>query len=119
MFDSVFTLFLQCFSSVLAVFWQCFGNTVKTCKNTVQTQYKHSKNTVKALSKLLKERYKLSPKAVIDERRILEMKRQLKGTTTPVKNIAYHMGFDEPTNMVKYFKKHTEFTPNGFRDDIS
>ena len=71
--------------------------------------------TKKALSKLTNERYKLSPKAVINERRILEIKRQLKGTSKPIKNISYSLGFDEPTNMVKYFKRHTAMTPNGFR----
>lgn len=73
--------------------------------------------SVKALSKLAKERYNLSPKAVIDERRVLEMKRLLKGTTIPSKNIAYDMWFDEPTNMVKYFKKHAGMTPNAFREE--
>ncbi|WNJ17924.1 AraC family transcriptional regulator [Pontibacter sp. G13] len=72
---------------------------------------------VKALSKLTKERYKLSPKAVIDQRRILELKRQLQGTTLPIKEIAYDLGFDEPTNMVKYFKKHTGMTPSAFRTE--
>ena len=60
--------------------------------------------SVKSFSKLTKNSYKLSPKAVIDERRILEIKRQLKGTTSTIKSISYDMGFDEPTNMVKYFK---------------
>jgi len=72
--------------------------------------------SVKALSKLTKSRYNLSPKALIDERRVLEMKRLLKGTTIPSKNIAYDLGFDEPTNMTKYFKKHVGMTPNTFRE---
>ncbi|MBD0403335.1 helix-turn-helix domain-containing protein [Flammeovirga sp. EKP202] len=72
---------------------------------------------IKALSKILKEKYDLSPKAVIDERRILEIKRLLKGTSIPIKEIAYDMGFDEPTNMVKYFKKRTSLTPNAFRKE--
>ena len=73
--------------------------------------------SVKALSKLTKERYKLSPKALIDKRRTLEMKRLLKGTTIPSKNIAYDLGFDEPTNMTKYFKKDVGTTPNAFREE--
>ncbi|MCG8305867.1 MAG: helix-turn-helix domain-containing protein [Cytophagales bacterium] len=73
--------------------------------------------TVKSLSKLTREKLKLSPKAVIDERRVLEMKRQLKGTTKATKQIAYELGFDEPTNMNKYFKKHTGQTPSAFRKE--
>lgn len=72
--------------------------------------------TGKSLGKLLKDQYKISAKAVIDERRMLEIKRLLKGTTKAVKEIAYDLGFDEPTNMVKYFKKHTGLTPNAFRE---
>ena len=47
------------------------------------------------------------------------MKRELRGTTKSIKEIAYDLGFDEPTNMVKYFKKHVNFTPTAFRDQMS
>ena len=71
--------------------------------------------TAKLLARVVKEQYKVTTKTVIDERRVLEMKRELRGTTKAVKEIAYDMGFDEPTNMVKYFKKQAGETPNGFR----
>ena len=74
--------------------------------------------TSKTLSRLTNKHHKRSPKAVIDERRILEIKRLLKGTTQSLKEIAYLFSFDEPTNMVKYFKKHTDSTPNNFRHDL-
>ncbi len=78
--------------------------------------YTHKLNMpLKALSKLTKDHYKMSPKAVIDERRILEIKRQLRGTSKSGKTIAYELSFDEPTNMFKYFKKHVGFTPSEFR----
>ena len=73
--------------------------------------------TTKTLSRLIKDKYKLSTKAVIDARRTLEIKRQLKGTTKSVKEVAYNLGFEEPTNMVKYFKKHTGFTPTEFKNN--
>ncbi len=72
--------------------------------------------SVKTLSRIIKDQYKISTKAVIDERRTLELKRQLRGTTKSIKEIAYDLGFDEPTNMVKYFKKHTDSTPTAFRE---
>jgi len=71
---------------------------------------------VKALSRLTQEHYKLSPKSVIDQRRMLELRRLLKATSLPIKEIAYKMGFDEPTNMVKYFRKHSGTTPTAFRE---
>ncbi len=71
--------------------------------------------SLKTLSRITRNRYKLSPKAVIDERRTLEIKRLLSGSNKSVKEIAYQMGFDEPTNLVKYFKKQTGFTPSSFK----
>lgn len=56
-----------------------------------------------------------TPKEIITERLILEIKRLLAGTDTPIKEISYHLGFDEPTNLVKYFKKFTGSTPSEFR----
>lgn len=72
--------------------------------------------SAKSLARITKDRYKLSPKSVIDERRILEIKRQLHGTSKAGKTIAYELGFDEPTNMIKYFKKHTRLTPHQFKN---
>ena len=74
---------------------------------------------LKSLSKLTKEHYKKSPKTVIDDRRILEIKRQLTGTQKSGKTIAYELHFGEPTNMFKYFKKHVGITPNEFREQTS
>lgn len=71
--------------------------------------------TNKVLSKLTKKYHHLSPKAVIDERRILEIKRLLKGTSKSGKTIAVELNFDEPTNMFKFFKKHVGLTPNEFK----
>ena len=55
------------------------------------------------------------PKQLIDERVILEAKRLLSYSQDSVKTIAYDLGFDEPTNFIKFFKKHTDQTPNNFR----
>ena len=43
---------------------------------------------------------------------MLEAKRILAHTTESVKEIGYNLGFEEPTNFIKYFKKHSKFTPN-------
>lgn len=56
-----------------------------------------------------------TPKEIITERLILEIKRLLTGTSTPIKEISYLLGFNEPTNLVKYFKKFTGTTPSEFR----
>jgi AraC family transcriptional regulator, transcriptional activator of pobA len=57
-----------------------------------------------------------SPKEIIDNRILLEAKRLLAHTNENVKEIAYTLGFEEPTNFIKYFKKHSTFTPTEFRE---
>jgi AraC-like DNA-binding protein len=57
-------------------------------------------------------------KSFIDERVLLEIKRLLAHTTLSVQEIAEATGFDEPTNMVKFFKRYMRQTPSLFRQDI-
>jgi AraC family transcriptional activator of pobA len=56
-------------------------------------------------------------KQAIDERVILEAKRLLAHTSNSIKKIAFMLGFEEPTNFIKYFKKHTSCTPVEFREN--
>jgi len=55
-----------------------------------------------------------SAKSCIIDTIILEAKRYLKGSTLSSKEIAYQLGFDEPTNFTKFFKKHTNTLPSDF-----
>ena len=59
-----------------------------------------------------------SPKELIDERVMLEAKRLLVYTNESVTEIGFDLGFDEPTNFIKYFRKHSETTPSEFRDQF-
>lgn len=70
----------------------------------------------KVLGRIVKQQYNKTPKTVIDERRTLEIKRLLQGSQLPIKEISYELGFDEPTNMVKFFKKMEGMTPKEFRN---
>ncbi|SLM29674.1 Transcriptional regulator, AraC family (fragment) [Desulfamplus magnetovallimortis] len=54
-------------------------------------------------------------KSFIDNFVILEIKRQLAISDISIKELTYLMGFEEPTNFVKYFKKHTSHSPSQFR----
>ncbi|MBU2946674.1 AraC family transcriptional regulator [Zobellia uliginosa] len=56
-----------------------------------------------------------SAKTIIDEILVTQIKRLLINTSLSITEIAYTSGFDEPTNMYKYFKKHTKVTPEAFR----
>lgn len=60
-----------------------------------------------------------SPKQMIDDRVMLEAKRLLTHTHESVKEIGYLLGFEEPTNFIKYFRKHSDSTPVEFREHYS
>ncbi len=68
-----------------------------------------------ATSKILDK----SPKQMIDERIMLEAKRLLAHTNESVKEIGFALGFDEPTNFIKYFRKHQNSTPVEFREQFT
>ncbi len=56
-----------------------------------------------------------SAKELIDERLVLESKRLLSYSALSIKEIAYSIGFEDPTNFTQYFKKHAEMLPQDFR----
>jgi AraC-like DNA-binding protein len=71
--------------------------------------------STRRLGELLGERIGKSTKQVIDERVVLECKRRLVHTDASVKELAEELGFDEPTNFVKFFRRHARTTPIAFR----
>jgi AraC-like DNA-binding protein len=77
-------------------------------KQILITEKRLNQATTKVLGK--------SPKEIIDDRIMLEAKRTLAHTTESVKEIGYNLGFEEPTNFIKYFKKHSKLTPTEFRE---
>jgi len=71
------------------------------------------------LNKITKAVTGNTAKSFIDNFIILEIKRQLAVSDISVKELTYVMGFDEPTNFVKYFKKHTRKSPAQFKKTLS
>ena len=71
------------------------------------------------LNKIVKAVTGSTAKAFIDDFIILECKRQLAVSDLSVKELTYLMGFDEPTNFVKYFKKHTRLSPAQFKKSLT
>lgn len=74
--------------------------------NVAEKRLAHA--TAKVLGKL--------PKELIDERVTLEAKRLLVHTGASIKEIGFALGFDEPTNFVKYFRRQAGLTPIEFRE---
>lgn len=56
-----------------------------------------------------------TPKQLADERLLLEAKRLIIYGKDSGKAIALNLGFQEPTNFIKFFKNHTGVTPASFR----
>ena len=71
--------------------------------------------TTKTLNNISKATLNKSAKTVIDDIAITQIKRLLINTKLSISEIAYTAGFDEPTNMYRYFKKYTDHSPEAFR----
>ncbi|MEM6801948.1 MAG: helix-turn-helix transcriptional regulator, partial [Bacteroidota bacterium] len=54
-------------------------------------------------------------KVFIDEILMLKIKRLLINSQLSIKEIAYMAGFDEPSNLFKFFKRYNQSTPENFR----
>jgi AraC-like DNA-binding protein len=71
--------------------------------------------TYKSLNEICKLASNQTAKQLIDGHIILEAKRKLSIEDLRVQQLAHQLGFDEVTNFVIYFKKHTSFTPKHFK----
>lgn len=69
----------------------------------------------KTLNNITRSVIHKSAKEFIDAIYIKQIKRLLINTELQVKEIAYQSGFEETTNFYKYFKRHTQSTPEQFR----
>lgn len=56
-----------------------------------------------------------SVKAFIDEVVIIKAKKDLLHSNMSVKEVAFKLGFKDPANFYKYFKKHTKYTPEAYK----
>lgn len=72
----------------------------------------------KSLNLLCKAVTQKTAKCLIDEAVILEAKRQLVIRHCQIQTLAFDLGFDELSNFVKYFKKHTGVTPAKFKKSL-
>ncbi len=98
-------------------------------KDLLETNYRKQKQvggyakqlrvTEKRLNQATSKVLGKSPKEMIDDRIMLEAKRLLAHTNESVKEIGFELGFDEPTNFIKYFRKHSHSTPVEFREQFA
>lgn len=72
----------------------------------------------KTLTRICKTYLLDTPAHIIRQSKLLEAKRMLSNQKTSVKEIAYSLGFEDPTYFTKYFKKGTGTTPKEFQQKV-
>lgn len=95
-------------------------------RSLVENEYQHihsvqdyarSLNTnVRTLNKCVNECSGMSPLAFIDGRIVLEAKRLVRYSNLRIKEVAFMLGYDDPSYFVRLFKRHTGFMPTEFRE---
>lgn len=88
-------------------------------KNKQVSQYADMLNiSTYQLNAITKTSLNKTPSELINEHIILESKRQLLATSNQVNQIADHLGYDDISYFIRFFKKHTDFTPEAFRNNF-
>lgn len=94
----------------------------------VETHFKEAHNVSFYADKLFKSPKTLSnnfaklskrPLQIIHERIVLEAKRQLAYTNKTAKQIAFDIGFDDPSHLSRMFKKQTSLSISDYRNNLN
>ena len=79
--------------------------------------YAHLMNiTPKYLTLIVRQVTNHTPKAIIDQYVVLQIKTQLQHTTQSIKEIAWEYHFSDTSFFCRYYKKHTGMTPRQDRE---
>ncbi len=118
-------LLLEAERQLTASYLPVTNNVGRKFYNAVEQHFRENRNTEfyvhllgineKILSKEIKALTGNTPKIYIDSRTVLEAKRLLSYSSLSIKEVGFELGFDEPTNFNKYFRKHTGITPAQFK----
>lgn len=87
--------------------------------HTVQEYADRLHVAVRTLNKSVNECSQKSPLAFINDRIILEAKRLVRYSNMMIKEIAFELGYDDPSYFVKLFKRQTGYLPSDFRETES
>ena len=101
---------------------------LQNLKESIEEHYrtKHSASeyaemlaiTPKALAKLTKTHLNKTLTELINERIIIEAKRELYITNKPVKEIAFDLGYNDEYYFSRFFKKNAEVSPQVYRETV-
>jgi AraC-like DNA-binding protein len=70
------------------------------------------------LNAITKETLGKTCSQLIDDSLILEAKRYLLATSDQVNQIAYQLGYEDISYFIRFFKKHTRYSPEAFRQNF-
>jgi len=127
--NSLFTILISKAENIKQHQSYSFSNTSKVIlfqrfTSLIENHYSESRNasfyanklavTYKHLNIICKELVNKTAKSVIDDFIVLQAKRKLINSTIKSTELAYNLGFEDPTNFTKYFKKLTGLTPKSF-----
>lgn len=95
----------------------------KNLVNNLFITYKHVSDyavklyvSANTLNKIVKDLTGKTAKEIINEKVILESKKMLLYTSNDISEIAFTIGFDEPTHFIRFFKAQTQQTPKEYRN---
>lgn len=84
--------------------------------HTVKEYAAHLNVSTKTLTNCVYESSHSTPLALINDRIVLEAKRQLLHSSLKVKEIAFQLGFEDPSYFIKFFKRYVGCLPAEFRE---
>ena len=74
--------------------------------------------TPDSFSKKIKKQLGKTPTQLLQERLVLEAKKQLHLTYKSIKEVAFYLNFDAPFYFSRFFKKHVGVSPKSFREHV-
>ena len=84
----------------------------------IETYAAELNTNVKKLTAICKTYLALTPANFVKQRKVLEAKRMLSNQNIAIQNVAFSLGFDQPTYFTKYFKKEVGLTPKEFQNNF-
>ncbi|MEO5777313.1 MAG: AraC family transcriptional regulator [Flavobacterium sp.] len=98
-------------------FFELLENNVTTEKQV--SQYAEMLNlSLHQLNTITKTLLNKTGSEIINEYIILESKRYLLATSNQVNQIAYHLGYEDTSYFIRFFKKHTGYSPEAYRHNL-
>jgi AraC family transcriptional regulator, transcriptional activator of pobA len=96
-----------------------FQNLVSNCYLTTKLVGEYADKlfvSANTLNQNVKEVTGKTAKDIIAEKIIQEAKKLLQYSSDDVAQVAFHLGFEEPTHFIRFFKNQTTITPKEFRN---